>query len=93
MRDLEELEAEECAALIKSHESEARNELGATYDLLAAGEIATVPFLLEELRLMERLDEMIDKCIKRLLRAKGLSSISISTPAPVQHLPAPAKVA
>jgi hypothetical protein len=92
-RDSEELEAAEFAAFIKSDENQARKELGDMYDLVAAGEIATVPFLLRELNLMERLNGMIDSCIKRLLQAKGLSSISVSTSAPVQRLPAPAKAA
>jgi hypothetical protein len=93
VRDSEELKAADCAAFIKSDENQARNELGDMYDLVAAGEIATVPFLLRELDLMERLNGMIDSCIKRLLQAKGLSSISVSTPAPVRRLPAPTKAA
>jgi hypothetical protein len=92
LRHSEELKAADCAAFIKSDENQARNELGDMYDLVAAGEVATVPFLLRELDLMERLNGMIDSCIKRLLQAKGLSSISVSTPA-VQRLPAPAKAA
>jgi hypothetical protein len=93
VRDSEELKAAECAASIKSDENQARKELEDMYDLVAAGEIVTVPFLLRELDLTERLNRMIDSCIKRLLQAKGLSSISLSTSVPVQRLPAPAKAA
>jgi hypothetical protein len=91
--DLEELRAAESAEIVKSQESQARKELGDMYELVAAGEIATVPFLEQELELMERLNDMIDSCIKRLLRAKGLKSISVSASMPPQRLPALAKAA
>ena len=89
-RGLEELVAAGCAATVRSEESPARKELGQLYDLVVAGEIATVPFLQRELQLMERLDEMIDKCLKQLLQAKALKSISVSASAPPQRLPAKA---
>jgi len=52
------------------------------------GETATIPHLERELDLRERLNEMIAKCIKQLMLAKGLKSIS-----PIRSLSAPSKAA
>jgi hypothetical protein len=79
---VERLQAAECAERLRSEEEVYRKQLGTMYDLVTVGEIATIPFLESELKLMERLDEMIDKCIKRLLHAKALKSISISSSSP-----------
>jgi hypothetical protein len=60
-------------------ESQARNELGELYALVEIGEAATVDGLLQELQVQERLDALIDRCIKRLLLVRGLKSMSIKT--------------
>ena len=85
--NFEEVQAAECAERLRSEEHQSRKQLGTIYELVAAGEIATVAFLERELELMERLDEMIDKCIKRLLHAKDLKSVSISPSHPRKALP------
>jgi len=85
--DLEQLQAEECAERLRSAEDQACKQLGQMYEVVVAGEIATISFLERELKLVERLDEMIDKCIKRLLHAKALKSVSISPSHPRKALP------
>jgi hypothetical protein len=74
--NLERFQVEQCAAAVRAEEDEARKKLGDLYELVAMGEIATIPYMLSELRLQERFDDLIDRCIKRLLHAKGLKSIS-----------------
>jgi hypothetical protein len=93
--DIEEIQAAQCAAVVKDEDEEAaaREELGELYELLAVGEIATIPYLERELTLQAFLDAKIDTCLKRLLHAKGLSSITVSPSAPVQRLSAPPKAA
>jgi hypothetical protein len=58
-------------------EEQARKELGEAYELVQVGSTATVDQLMRELEIQERLDAMIDKCVKRLLLLRGLKSISI----------------
>jgi len=65
----------------RAAETQARNELGEQYALVEMGEEATVDCLMKELEVQDRLDSMIDKCLKRLLFVRGLKSIS-SAPAP-----------
>jgi hypothetical protein len=85
-RDREEIEAAQCAATVKAEQEEARQELGELYALVAVGEVATISYLKNELTLRERLGEMIERCIKRLLHVKGLKSIStISASPPVRR--------
>jgi hypothetical protein len=93
-RDEQEIEAAECAAMVRADEHRAREELGDNYELVAIGELATIPRLLRELNLEERLSEMIDRNIKHLLHMRGLKSINmVSSPATPQRLSAPTKAA
>jgi hypothetical protein len=59
-----ELEAAEREAAVQPAEHQARKELGETYQLAEIGETATVDRLLRDLGVEERLDAMIDKCLK-----------------------------
>ena len=64
------------------------------YELVEIGEIASVDQLMKDLEVQDRLDAMIDKCLKRLLFLRGLKSISsASTSAPRERLAAPSKAA
>jgi hypothetical protein len=73
-------------------ETQARNELGELYALVEMGEEATVDRLMKELEVQERLDAMIDRCIKRLLLVRGLKSMSIgTTSAAPESLPSPSR--
>jgi len=74
-------------------ESEARKELGELYGLVEMGEEATVDCLIDDLAVQERLDAMIDKCLKRLLFVRGLKSISPGPTSVPPGLPGPSKVA
>jgi hypothetical protein len=57
-------------------ESQGRKELGELFALVEMGEEATVDRLMKDLEVQDRLDGMIDKCLKRLLFLRGLKSIS-----------------
>ena len=59
-------------------ENQAREELGDQYALIELGEAATIDGLLKELEVLERLDAMIDRSLKRLLFLKGLKSLDSS---------------
>jgi hypothetical protein len=84
----------ESETLIRGAEDEARNELGENYKLVEVGEIATFDCLMKDLEVEERLDAMIDKCLKRLLFVRGLKSLSgRSASAPQQRIAGPAKAA
>jgi hypothetical protein len=85
--NLEELQAAECAARLRATEDQSRKQLGSMYELVVAGEIATIAYMERELKLMEHLDAMIDKCVKRLLHAKALKSVSVSPLLPRKALP------
>lgn len=72
--DPEEVRAAEHAA-----EEQARKELGkSVWELVEMDDDVTIDRLLSELSVVDRLDGMIDRCIKRLLLVRGLKSISSS---------------
>ena len=52
-------------------EDKLREELGELYSLVEMGDEATFEGLLRSLATLERLDLMIDKCLKRLLFVRG----------------------
>jgi len=81
-------------AATRAAEDQIRRELGDTYELVEMGGAATVECLLKDLEVEDRLDAMIDRCLKRLLFLRGLKSISsTSSSTPPQHLAAPSKAA
>jgi hypothetical protein len=59
----------------RAAEAKARKELRELYRLVEMGEEATVACLLNDLAVHERLDAMIDKCLKRLLLIRGIKSL------------------
>src|SRR5262249_30559977 len=67
--------AERREVIMKAAEDQARKDLGASYELVEIGEAATVDRLLQDLAVVERLDAMIDKCLKRLLHLRALKSL------------------
>lgn len=78
----------------RAAESKARDELGELYGLVEMGEDATLDCLIKELAVQERLDAMLDKCVRRLLFVRGLKSMSLaSTSAPPERLPRPSSAA
>jgi hypothetical protein len=60
----------------RAAEAQARKELRELYRLVEMGDEATVACLMNDLAIHERLDAMIDKCLKRLLLIKGVKSVS-----------------
>jgi transposase len=70
-----EFVADERKRAVKNADRQAREELGEAYELAEIGEPTTVDRLLQDLGVEERLDAMIDKCLKRLLFLRGLKSL------------------
>ena len=60
----------------RAAEEQARQELGDVYKLIDIGEPATIDGLMKELDIKERLDGLIDRCLKRLLMVRGVKSLS-----------------
>jgi hypothetical protein len=73
---------EELEALRKEADEKAQRELGAALELTKVWDIATPEQLLNELSLIERLDGMIARCLKQLLLARGVKSISAAPAEP-----------
>ena len=60
----------------RAAKEQAQQELGDTYELIDIGEPATIKGLMDELDIKERLDSLISKCLKQLLMARGVKSLS-----------------
>ena len=73
--EMEKYSEERREATMQAAEDQARKDLGASYELVEIGEIATVDRLLQDLAVEERVDAIIDKCLKRLLFLRGLKSL------------------
>ena len=73
---------------IQSAESEVKESLGENFRLVGIGEGATFDGMEKELLVKERLDSLIDRCLKRLLFLRGLKSIA---PSSAKHIIGPAK--
>ena len=75
-------------------ENHTRRLLGDTYELVEIGDAATLDGLMKELATEERLDIMIDRCLKRLLFLRGLKSLSsAASSAPLPRIPGPQEAA
>jgi hypothetical protein len=72
---------EELEALRKSVVKEARTKLGPAIELVKIGDVATIEYLEKELGIRERLHGMIARLENRLLRLRGIKSISSSSAA------------
>ena len=71
-----------------------RKELGDTFELVEIGEAATFDGLESELDIRERLDALIEKCVKRLLLVRGLKSVSAAPASEIpRRVPGPSKAA
>jgi hypothetical protein len=80
--ELETRSSEKLRELRKQAEQEAKAELGPALELVEIGDVATTDYLLQEISIAERLDGMIDRCLKRLLFVRGLKSLSSTSSAP-----------
>ena len=75
-------------AAMQAADDQARKDVGANYELVEIGEVATVDRLLQDLAVEERVDAMIDKCLKRLLHLRALKSLQpVSLSPPLQAVP------
>jgi hypothetical protein len=60
-------------------EEQIRREMGdAAFELERIPNVATTGYLMHELSIIDRIDAMIDRCLKRLLLVRGIKSISPS---------------
>ena len=66
----------EWSARFDSACEEARKEMGTDGELVDIFNVVTIDNLLNELSLIDRLDGMIDRCIKRLLIVRGVKSLA-----------------
>jgi hypothetical protein len=61
-------------------ETQARKELGDRYIFVEIGEVATISRMFEDFEVEERLQAMIERCIKQLFHVKGLKSLTFTSP-------------
>jgi hypothetical protein len=71
-----EEEAKKKEVAYEAAKEQAKRELGETYQLVELYEATTVDGLMKELDVLERLNAMIEKCVKRLLLVRGAKSIA-----------------
>lgn len=91
--DIDDVTPAQREAAVQAAEEQARKELGDRYALVEIGEAASVRHLLEDLQVEERLDAMIDKCLKRLLFLRGVKSLSsAASPAPPRPVAEPSRI-
>ena len=57
-------------------DEQARQELGDIHELIDIGEPATLDGLMKELDVADRLQGMINRCLKQLLLVRGVKSLS-----------------
>lgn len=72
------------AEAARAGDEQAQDELGDYYEL-SQGDMATPERLIDELQVEERLDAAIEKSLKRLLMLRGVKSMSVASPQPVQR--------
>jgi hypothetical protein len=77
-----DVDADEKEEARRAADEQARQELGDIHQLIDIGEPATIEGLMKELDVKERLDGMINRCLKQLLTVRGVKSLSSSTSAP-----------
>ena len=99
LSSFDDRDPEDVRAAEREAEEQARSELGNAWKLVEMGDAATTDHLLDELSIIDRLEGMIDRCLKRLLFVRGLksnsstSSESKSSTAPPAHIRGPSKAA
>jgi hypothetical protein len=79
LTEFEKVDPVQCEAARRSAVDQARKELGSACKLAEIGEIATVERLMAELAVQERLDVMIDKCLKQLLHVRGIKLMAAAS--------------
>jgi hypothetical protein len=72
----------------RAAEQRTRKEFGDAYEFVEMGEAATIETLERELEIQERLEAMLERCLKRLLFARGVKSISPAS-APTKRVVGP----
>ncbi len=89
-----EIDPAEREAASRTADGQARKELGEAFELTKISHIATDDHPMRELEVQDRLDAVIDKCLKRLLMVRGIKSISNeSSSVPPKRIAGPSKAA
>jgi hypothetical protein len=92
--DWEEPDPEAVKAGVEAAKAQAQKELGDAIVFVEMGEAATFERMLRDLEIEERLDNLIEKQIKRLLAVKALKSLSSSAaPASLPRIAGPQRAA
>jgi len=90
----EEPDPEAVKAGVEAAKAQARKELGDAIVFVEMGEAATIERMLRDLEIEERLDNLIEKQIKRLLAVKALKSLSsAAAPASLPRIAGPKEAA
>jgi hypothetical protein len=77
----------------RAAQKQARSELGDWYwDEFRDDEFGTIERLMKDLELAERLDAIVDKCLKRLLMVRGVKSVVLAPPSEPPQIPKPRDV-
>jgi hypothetical protein len=87
----EEVQAARKEEKMRTIKEQAQKELGDLYELSGI-DVATDKGLLAELEVEERLDALIDKCLKRLLMVRGVKSMVIQAPSESLRLTKPPSI-
>ena len=66
--------------IVEACKEQARKDLGTSYDLVEVGDESTIAGLLKQLEIEERIDGLMDKCLKRLLHVRGIKALASSPP-------------
>jgi hypothetical protein len=69
------IDADEEEKARRDADEQARQELGEIHQLIDIGKPATIEGLMKELDVRERLDGMINRCLKQLLLVRGIKSL------------------
>jgi len=71
---------EEIERARQEFQKQARKELGQDFELADSRWKYTIEYMLGEWSVIDRLDSMIDRCLKRLLMVRGIKSMPSSAP-------------
>jgi hypothetical protein len=77
----------------RAAQKQARSELGDWYwDEFSDDEFGRIERLVKDLELVERLDAIVDKCLKILLMVRGVKSVALAPPSEAPQIPKPRDV-
>jgi hypothetical protein len=93
IKDLNSIITFENEINVEAAKEQAREELGDAYALVEMNGAASRSGLIDELELLERLDASIARCLRQLLLARGVKSVSSASSQRQPRLSAPVRAA